>query len=686
MLREASLVVAATDSDREGEHIFRLIYQHSGSRAPIQRLWISSLTEEAIREGFAGLLPREQFDPLAAAARARSHADWLVGLNCTRAYTLLNGDKCTIGRVQTPTLALIVNRHNEIANFKSVPFAEIGVTLAPGFRARLLHDGKPRIDDLAQARSHPRGDHSAPHGHRDERRDEGDAHPGSPALQPADAAEGSQQALGLHGGARPRARPGALRGEGAHVSPHRQPLPLHETAAAASEAPRRPGCALRRPGCYGSRRRGRAASSSARATSTTRRSRATTRSSRRPQVPPADLPADQRNIYDLVARRFVAIFLPPRLSDDTTALFALGAHTLRATGSVLKSPGWTIIDLPAGAADDEGDAAADGDDKQTLPPLQGGQVVPKLDQKLVEKKTTPPKPYTDATLLDAMKNAGRLVDDADLAALMKQNGLGTPATRASIIEKLVDVGYIERRKKAIQPTEKAIALIAQVAAPLRDPILTAQWEQQLADIEDGKTTAPVFEQSIVAFLKTLVPQILSATPLATSNLGACPTCKTGVVGPTPKGWGCSRYRDGCKFAIWEETAGVTITEDAVKALLTGGTAQLAKPRPATLTLTPEDRVNVAFTALGSCPMCKQGTVASTPKGWGCSRYREGCKFVIWKEVAGKKLTDAVVQELLSSRVTKVLKGFKSKSGNPFNAKLRLDDAFKVTFEFEPAKQ
>ncbi|MDM7914362.1 MAG: DNA topoisomerase, partial [Candidatus Eisenbacteria bacterium] len=153
LLREAELVIAATDAGREGEHIFRLIYQHSRSKAPVKRLWISSLTDEAIRGGFAALHAGSEFDALAAGAAARAHADWLVGLNATRAYTIRNGEKCTIGRVQTPTLALLVKRQQEIESFKSVPYAEIRVTLEPGFRARLLLDGKPRIDDLVRAKA-----------------------------------------------------------------------------------------------------------------------------------------------------------------------------------------------------------------------------------------------------------------------------------------------------------------------------------------------------------------------------------------------------------------------------------------------------------------------------------------------------------------------------------------------------
>jgi DNA topoisomerase-3 len=219
--------------------------------------------------------------------------------------------------------------------------------------------------------------------------------------------------------------------------------------------------------------------------------------------------------------------------------------------------------------------------------------------------TKPPRPYTDATILDAMKSAGRLVDDDELAAFMKEQGLGTPATRAAILEKLVEVGYVERRKKALLPTPKGIAIIGQVHVSLRDPLLTAQWEQRLKAIEDGEAEASPFEGEIVAYVRELVTEVLAGTPLAPTatahTLGTCPACKVGTVRPTPKGWGCSRYKEGCGFTIWKQLAGKALNDKIVRELLDHGitgesiagfTSKAGKPFKAKLRL--DEHQHVAF--------------------------------------------------------------------------------------------
>ncbi|HXB57213.1 MAG TPA: DNA topoisomerase 3 [Vicinamibacteria bacterium] len=618
MLREADQVIAATDAGREGEHIFRLIYEHSGSKAPIRRLWISSLTDDAIRAGFASLHEGARFDPLAAAARARACADWLVGLNATRAYTLLNHDKCTIGRVQTPTLAILVRRQEEIGAFKPTPYAEIHVTLEPGFRARLLLDGKPRILDLARAKAIL--EEISPLPSATVRTVETKEVRSSPpplfnllGLQKeANRRWGltASRVLEIAQDLYERKHLTYPRTESRHLSTDMvKDLPGHVTALRADY----PEAAAMAAEAFAKGPPGKAYVDDTKLTdhhaiiSTT-------------VIPGPNLPTELRNVWDLVARRFLAIFLPPSVTDETVALFDLGApgqeaHTLRATGSVLKVPGWTILEAPSPHDQDKDDKEdkeekEDAKDDQALPPLTVGQVVPKRDQRLLSKMTKPPRPYTDATILDAMKSAGRLVEDDELAAFMKEQGLGTPATRAAILERLVEVGYVERRKKALLPTPKGIAIIGQVHASLRDPLLTAQWEQRLKAIEDGEADASPFETEIVAYVRELVIEVLAGTPLAPTAiahaLGTCPACKVGTVRPTPKGWGCSRYKEGCGFTIWKQLAGKALNDKIVRELLNHG-------------------------------------------------------------ITGKTIA-----------------GFTSKAGKPFKAKLRLDEHHHVAFEFERA--
>src|SRR5262249_11320236 len=275
-------------------------------------------------------------------------------------------------------------------------------------------------------------------------------------------------------------------------------------------------------------------------------------------------------------------------------------------------PGWTVLDPRAPTDDDD----AEKDDQQQLPPLTQGQQVRKVSAQLKEGKTTPPKSYDDATLLTAMKNAGQQIDDEQLAAHMKQNGLGTPATRAAIIERLIQSGYIERKKKTILPTPKGIGLVAQVHIELKDVALTASWEQRLADMQDGKITIERFENDIAELIKRLLPLVISSTT----------------------------------------------------------------PIPA-----------AAAPGLGPCPQCKQGVVRIGPKSASCNRWKEGCKFSIWKEQHGKQLSESQITELLAKRKTKVIRGFKKKDGSgSYDARLILTDDFKVRLEFDnqprPAKE
>jgi DNA topoisomerase-3 len=420
---------------------------------------------------------------------------------------------------------------------------------------------------------------------------------------------------------------------------------------------------------------------------------------------PANLGPDEAKMYDLVCRRFLAIFHPPRLTERTEATLTIASHTFRAVGLVEKQQGWTVALPPASSPDPDDAPEADGQDaRQQLPPLAVGQVVQKLGQKLLAKKTTPPRPFNEATLLAAMKSASDEVDDEALAEHMKECGLGTAATRAEIIEKLIRTDYVERKKTTLVATPKGEGLITQVAPELADPKLTAEWEQRLAAIEDGKDNLAAFERDIAAYVRRLVPEVLAMSdsevmPASTNpdSLGTCPGCNKGQVREMPKGWGCSRYKEepACRFVIWKELAGKTLTATVVKELLANGVTKKpvegfkskeGKPFSAKLKLDDNQKLVFAFDEkpaatpgdpLGTCPACGQGQVRATPKGWGCSEWKAGCKFTVWRTNYGKDITEAVVRELLTNRTTEKIEGFKSKDGKPFSARLVIDDAFKV---------
>jgi DNA topoisomerase III len=560
---QTTSIICATDAGREGEHIFRLIYQLSGSTKPVERLWISSLTAEAIKDGLKKLKPASEFDNLAAAASGRSRADWVVGLNFTRAYTAINRQLCTIGRVQTPTLALIVERQKTIDNFKSANFYEILATFEPGFIARYItpgEDPQTRLQDKAVAQSIVDAVKDKKSGTvqsvlTQEKKTkapalydlltlqkEANKRFGYTAKDTLDIAQSLYEEHKIISYPRTESRhlsndmidelPGVVT---AVLKSSLTSQVAKDALAAQSITATNVTADLLRP-------------------SLTKAyiddNKLTDHHAIIPthKAPPPSLPDKQRNIYQLIATRFLSIFLPPEVRDETTALISIDEHSFRARGVVIKDPGWTVIDPPPSKAA-SGDAPAKkekerdgGDETQQLPALTKGQSIDKRKVELKERKTTAPKPYDDATLLAAMKSAGQDLDDEDLAAYMKQRGLGTPATRAAIIERLLQTGYIERNKKYLAPTDKGRALIEQVHSDLRDVKLTASWEQQLADILDGNMQLDSFETAIADFVRAVLPEVSSSSssvPMVPreGDLGSCPKCKLGVVRPTPKGAG-----------------------------------------------------------------------------------------------------------------------------------------------------
>ena len=619
-------IICATDAGREGEHIFRLIYKLTGSKKPVDRLWISSLTADAIRVGLDKMKSSTEFDNLASAATARAHADWIVGLNFTRAYTAINRQLCTIGRVQTPTLGLVVERQEVIDNFKSTPFYEILGTFEPGFIARYITPGKEpvtRLNDKAVAQAIVK-----------------DVTPIASGLVTSVITKEKQtkapplyDLLTLQKEANKRFGYTAQETldiaqnlyEEHKVLSYPRTESRHLSTDMVDELPRILSNVLKSPLTSQSARDALAAQKIVPGSITTSLLRPklgknyvddTKLTDHHAIIPThkpgtAELPPKQKNIYQLVATRFMSIFLPAEVRDETTAILALDKHSFRARGVVIKDPGWTAIEAQAnepvkkskGKDKDKDQEAAE--ETQQLPALEKGQQIPKRKVDLKEKKTNPPKPYDDSSLLTAMKNAGQELDDEDLAAYMKQSGLGTPATRAAIIERLIQTGYLGREKKALVPSDKGKAVIKQVHGDLKNIALTATWEQRLADMQEGKLPLNVFEDDIAQFVRRILPDV---------------------------------------------TKGVSALSGA---------------------------------SLGPCPQCQTGVVRGTPKGAGCSRWKEGCKFSIWREVFGKELEDEDIQDLVTKKRTKLIKGFKRKDGSgTYDAQLVINEEFKVRLDFD----
>lgn len=727
-------IICATDAGREGEHIFRLIYKLSGSNKPVERLWISSLTADAIKDGLANLKSSDEFDNLAHSATARAHADWVVGLNFTRAYTAMNRQLCTIGRVQTPTLALIVDRQISIESFKEKQFFEIVVSFAPGFLARYItptEEPQTRLHDQAAAQQIVDTIKPEKHGLvqsvvTTEKKNkppalydlltlqkEANKRFGYTAQETLDIAQNLYEEHKLISYPRTESR--------------------HLSTDMVAELPRVLSTVLKSPTTSqvakdAMEKEGIVPGKITTALIKPKLSKAYVDDAKLTDhhaiiptynTPSANLPERQRNIYSLVALRFLSIFMPAEVRDETTVILTIGEHSFRAKGFVIKEAGWTALE-PKKEKDEEGGKGkgkkkADGDkdnseDAQQLPPLDKGQQVEKQKEELKKGKTSAPKPYDDGTLLTAMKNAGQEIDDEDLASYMKQKGLGTPATRAAIIERLLKSNYIERQKKYLMPTEKGRALIQQVHQDLKDVALTATWEQGLADMQDGKMQLNSFESDIAGFVSRLLPDVASQSASIPSvpregevSFGTCPQCKVGFVKQTPKGAGCNRWKDGCNFTIWRDIYGKEITDTHIKELVEKRITKEIKgfkkkdgsgKYDSRLVLTEDFKVRLEIMAgtpgengggggLGTCPQCKEGTVRLNQKAAGCSRWREGCKFTIWKEAFGKELSEEEIKSIIKKGTTEVIQGFKKKSGNgTYNARLVLNEEFKVRLEFD----
>ena len=583
LINGSERVICATDAGREGEHIFRLIYARAGCTAPVQRLWVSSLTQEALRDGFRNLLPGRTFDTLAESARARAQADWLVGMNLTRAYTLQHGTLCSVGRVQTPTLCLVVDRDRQVEAFAPTPYFEVVAHVEPGFDAVYARAGEP--DDKGKVRWIRRID----------RRDEAETivkgawkraavvdevevrrvHHAAPGLYDLtalqreanerfgwSAAETLEAAQDLYEGkliTYPRT-------ESRHLPEDMRPL-LRDLLASL----RNPyaGPALEYLAKGGGKVPGKGYIDSTRLTDHHAIIPTTESSS-----PRAD--TRQSHLYGLIVSRFVSIFYPDQVVDETVVRLDLSGHMFVANGRCQVEAGWRVVEPPRRGDSDQATAGE-------LPNLGKGQQVIVDALEILEKKTLPPKRYTDSTLLAAMRNAGRGLDGPGQAEALKESGgLGTPATRASVIEALVNRGYVVRKGKTLLSTGKGRAVIDAVAEPLRSPELTATWEQQLKEIEDGKGSAAGFLDAIGAFVGELVPQVQrSAVKVPAGGgqgkpIGPCPSCGEGVV-ERGKVFGCSAWReDGCEFRVWKVMSGKKLTTVQVKALLTHGRTDLIK--------------------------------------------------------------------------------------------------------------
>ncbi len=369
----------------------------------------------------------------------------------------------------------------------------------------------------------------------------------------------------------------------------------------------------------------------------------------------AALSADERRIYDLVARRFLAVFHPPARSEQTVVLTEVEGESFRSRGKVLVEAGWRAAYGQAAEVEAQARRAADGAEdeesaERSLPPLEQGQKVVCAEAEVLAKQTKPPAHYTESSLLRAMETAGKLVEDDEAAEAMKESGLGTPATRAATIEGLIDRLYVERQGKSLVATTKAIGLVRMLADNvLTQPALTGAWEKRLADVEAGRESHDAFLHDIRAFTSDTVHWFAdkdrSAMKVSYRVVGPCPN-GDGEIVEKPKSYSCTSWRSkeepGCGFTIWKTQGGQTIDFEQARELVAKGLSSAD--------LVPERVV------IGPCPTpgCG-GEIVERGKSFGCtswkSRKETGCGFVIWKRAAGKEVSVEEAREMVAKGIT-----------------------------------
>jgi DNA topoisomerase-3 len=621
---DVGTIINACDAGREGELIFAYIYETAGIDKPVERLWINSMTKQAIRDGFEKLRPGTELEPLEAAARSRSEADWLIGMNATRAATIRGrawvGGVVSLGRVQTPTLAMMVQREREIQAFTPEPYRLVRARFDPRYEGLWFEGDETRIfGDLSRADNivekvagkdgtvekleqkeqseRPPLLYDLTSLQRDANRRFGFS--ARRTLQAAQSLYEDKKAITY-----PRTSSRYLSGDMVPLlKPTAETLePIGDYAAAARYVLGLDQLPLQR------------VVNDARVDD-------------HHAIIPTDVEhdvsrfsPDERRVFDLVARRFLAVFHPAARYQRTEVVTVVEEERFRTRGKITLEPGWrgvygleSDVDKQSGKADEEA-----GDESAELPKLEQGQTVKCVSAEFEDKQTKPPPRYTEATLLSAMETAGKRIDDEELREAMKDSGLGTPATRAETIEVLIRREYIERAGKDLQPTPKGLQVITMLEQhPLTSPELTGDWEKRLADIEHGAGDRSAFIKGIVDLTTQTVEQIaaLDKEKLRPERveLGPCPRCgaETGeIIKENSRAYGCTSWK---------------------------------------------------------------------------SREEPGCGYVIWKRVAGRTITPEIARQLIENgRTNDVISGFRSRAGKPFRARLVLNEEGKVEFDF-PAR-
>ncbi len=700
LFKKASLVINCGDAGTEGELIQRWVIKEAAYKGQVQRLWISSLTSEAIRKGFQELKPASDFDNLYYAASSRAIGDWLLGMNATRLYTLKYGgykQVLSIGRVQTPTLAMLVRRHHEIENFVPQPYWELhtlyrkvtfknttgrfenpeqGQDLLQQITGKDLvitkvekKDGKeyaPKLYDLTSIQVHCNNKYGysaektlkvvqklyemkvVSYPRVDTTYLPEDIYPKIPNILKGlkNYSEYTDQIL------KSKIRKSKKVFDDKKVTDHHAIIPTGE-----------------QQNLYG----------------------------------------EQQQVYDMIVRRFLAVFLPDCKVAKTTVKAKVETVLFVAKGKEIIEEGWRVLFPKKDKSNEEAPDDKEKDDDKVLPSFKEGEKGPH-NPSLLEKMTKAPSYYTEASLLRAMETAGKQVDDDELRELMKANGIGRPSTRANIIETLFRRKYTYRRKKQVLPTDMGIQLIDTIKNKLLTSAeLTGQWEKRLKEIELGDYSPKPFIQDMKKMVDDLVKEVrlekgvkrfaVPATKTyskskrkpksntskltkkgskktSTTNIKMqCPKCSIGTVIKGNSRYGCTQYKSGCNFGIPFVYMGKKISDNQIKRLVEkGSTVKLKRfltkdgkvdgtisfDNNKQLILKPSDNVTTnnrpsktKAVEMPTCPKCKKGKLIKGKTAYGCTRWKSGCELRVTfadikKKAAGQQLTKDLVLKIIAS--------------------------------------
>ena len=556
---KADRIIVATDAGREGELIFRYIYQHLGCRKPFDRLWISSLTDKAIREGLSNLKPGDYYDNLYHSAKARSEADWLVGINASRALSIARKGGYSLGRVQTPTLAMVCRRYIENRDFSSVPYWKLsalmekeGVSLK-AIGSKDYENGASAQTALATLRSQSqltvesvtrKVTHTSP-----------------PLLYDLTALQ--KDANRRHGFSADKTLSIAQSLYEKKITTYPRTGSRYISEDVFEEVP----ALLRKIGMPLSNPLNRHSVDNTKVTD------------HHAIIPtgetPSGLSADETTIYQMVVNRFIEAFSPDSEEERMQVRFTDGTNTFTWKAYQQISLGWKSVQKDKEV---EAEKKEVGDEHilSSLPNLTEGEVLPLVNAEITEHKTKPKPLYTEATLLSAMENAGKEVKDAESKKAMAACGIGTPATRANIIETLILRDYIRRDKKAIIPTEKGLAVYEIVKdKKIANAEMTGSWELALAAIEAGKMPADKFSQGINSYVSTICEELLSlSSEQKPYPVYCCPKCGQKSVGIYAKVAKCRH--ETCGFHVFREVCGIHLSEDHIRDLISSGRTPILK--------------------------------------------------------------------------------------------------------------